>query len=155
VYAGDGLPAVFKEHDEALARGQLGGDGVFRADHVFAQCAWRTPALPKCLAAEYDPAKPVTLKGTVIKMEWAGNGKHPWLLIAVGGANGKTLEWKCETASRSALFRQGWMADSLKPGEEITTEGFQAKDNSARLIAKLVTTADGKRMYKAYAGLGN
>jgi cytochrome c-type biogenesis protein CcmE len=155
IYTGNDLPAAFSEHDQALARGQLSGDGVLRADQIVVRCAWTSAALPNCLAAKYDPAKPVTIKGTVIKMQWARTSPHPWLLIAVGGADGKTLEWKCETASRNALFRQGWIPDSLKTGEEVTTEGFQAKDNSATLIAKLVTTANGKRMYTAYPGLGN
>jgi hypothetical protein len=95
-------------------------------------------------AAEYDSNKPITLKGTVVKMEWVN--PHSWLQIAVVGADGKTVEWKCETAPPNILYRQGWRKTSLKEGEPVTVEGFQAKDNSATMSARSVTGADGKRM---------
>ncbi len=45
------------------------------------------------------------------------------------------------------LYRQGWRKDSLKPGEEIEVEGFQAKDGSANAWTRSVKTADGRRMF--------
>src|SRR6185503_5930621 len=38
-------------------------------------------------AAEFDGSKPVTLKGTVTKMEWTN--PHAWLHVDVKGADGK------------------------------------------------------------------
>jgi hypothetical protein len=100
-------------------------------------------------AAEYDSSKPITLKGTVVKMEWVN--PHSWLHIAVMGPDGKTVEWNCETAPPNGLYRQGWRRNSLKEGDQVTVEGFQAKDNSATLSARSVTTADGKRMFAGTA----
>jgi len=96
-------------------------------------------------AAEYDSNKPITLKGTVVKMEWVN--PHSWLHIAVKGEDGKTVEWNCETAPPNGLYRQGWRPTSLKEGDQVTVEGFQAKDNSNTMNARTVVTADGKRMF--------
>jgi hypothetical protein len=101
-------------------------------------------------AAEYDQSKPITLKGTVVKMDWVN--PHSWLHIAVKGEDGKTVEWNCETAPPNGLYRQGWRKNSIKEGDEVTVEGFQAKDNSATMNARSVTTADGKRMFAGTAG---
>jgi hypothetical protein len=100
-------------------------------------------------AAEYDSNKPITLKGTVVKMDWVN--PHSWLHIAVKGADGKTVEWNCETAPPNGLYRQGWRRTSLKEGDEVSVEGFQAKDNSATMSARSVTTAEGKKMFAGTA----
>jgi hypothetical protein len=100
-------------------------------------------------AAEYDANKQITLKGTVVKMDWVN--PHSWLHIAVKGQDGKTVEWNCETAPPNILYRGGWRKTSLKEGDEVTVEGFQAKDNSATMSAQNVTTADGKRMFAGSA----
>jgi hypothetical protein len=101
-------------------------------------------------AAEYDESKPITLKGTVVKMDWVN--PHSWLHISVKGQDGKTVEWNCETAPPNGLYRQGWRKNSLKEGDEVTVEGYQAKDNSATMSARSVITADGKRMFAGTAG---
>ncbi len=101
-------------------------------------------------AAEYDQSKPITLKGTVVKMDWVN--PHSWLHIAVKGEDGKVVEWNCETAPPNGLYRQGWRKSSLKEGDEVTVEGYQAKDNSATMNARSVITADGKRMFAGTAG---
>ncbi|HEX5430552.1 MAG TPA: DUF6152 family protein [Bryobacteraceae bacterium] len=103
-------------------------------------------------AAEYDGNKPVTLKGTVIKMDWIN--PHSWLHLAVKGPDGKTVEWNCETAPPNGLYRQGWRRDSLKPGDEVTVEGFLAKDGTNTMNARSVRTADGRRMFAGTSGDG-
>ncbi len=100
-------------------------------------------------AAEYDANKPIKLKGTVVTMDWVN--PHSWLHITVKGQDGKTVEWNCETAPPNILYRGGWRKTSLKEGDEVTVEGFQAKDNSATMSAQNVTTADGKRMFAGSA----
>ena len=95
-------------------------------------------------AAEYDSAAPVTLKGTVVEMEWVN--PHSWLHIEVKDADGKVTAWTCETAPPNTLYRQGWRRSSLKKGDEVTVEGFRAKDKSATMSARSVVGPDGKRM---------
>lgn len=103
-------------------------------------------------AAEYDGNKPVTLKGKVTKMEWIN--PHSWVYIDVTDANGKVTNWACETAPPNGLYRQGWRRDSLKTGDEVTIEGFLAKDGSPTMNARSVTTADGRRMFAGTSGDG-
>jgi len=96
-------------------------------------------------AAEYDGNKSVTLKGKVTKVDWVN--PHSWVYIDVTDANGKVTNWSCETAPPNMLYRQGWRRDSLKEGDEVTIDGFLAKDGSATMTARSVTLANGRRMF--------
>ena len=46
VYTGNDLPDTFKDHAEALVGGQMGADGVFRANKLQAKCASKYEAAP-------------------------------------------------------------------------------------------------------------
>jgi Family of unknown function (DUF6152) len=95
-------------------------------------------------AAEYDADKKVTLKGKVTKVDWVN--PHSWVHIDVTEPDGKVMNWSCETAPPNILYRQGWRRDSLKEGDEVTIEGFAAKDATATMTASSVTLANGRRM---------
>ncbi|MGH9254449.1 MAG: DUF6152 family protein, partial [Vicinamibacterales bacterium] len=45
-------------------------------------------------AAEFDGSKPVTLTGTVTKMDWIN--PHAWLHVDVKGPDGKVVSWAVE-----------------------------------------------------------
>jgi hypothetical protein len=101
-------------------------------------------------AAEFDAQKPVTLKGTVVK--WELINPHGWITIDVSGAGGKTTQWMVETSNPNGLMRLGWTKRSLKPGDEITIEAYQAKDGSNTANAARVTLADGRKVFAGSAG---
>ena len=88
------------------------------------------------IAAEFDISKPVTLKGKFVKMDWVN--PHSQIHIDVADADGKVTTWSCEALPPNSLYRQGWRKDSLKPGEEIEIEGFQAKDGTAAMWTRSV-----------------
>jgi len=92
-------------------------------------------------AAEYDQSKPVTLKGTFVKMDWTN--PHSWVYFTVT-ENGKTEEWRAETPPPNALVRNGWRPNMLKGGEEMTVRGYLAKDGTNLMFAQNVTLADGR-----------
>jgi hypothetical protein len=96
-------------------------------------------------AAEFDVSKPITLKGKFVKMDWVN--PHSQIHVDVTGPDGQVVTWSFEALPPNVLFRQGWRKDSLKPGEEIEIEGFQAKDGSANAWTRSVKTADGRRMF--------
>jgi hypothetical protein len=96
-------------------------------------------------AAEFDVNKPITLKGKFVRMDWVNPHSH--ILLDVTDADGKVVTWSFEALPPNVLFRQGWRKDSLKPGEEIEVEGFQAKDGSANAWSRSVKTADGRRLF--------
>ncbi len=100
-------------------------------------------------AAEFDVNKPVTLKGKFVKMDWVN--PHSQIHIDVTGRRRQGDTWSCEALPPNSLYRQGWRKDSLKPGDEIEIEGFQAKDGTTNMWTRSVKTADGRRMFAGNA----
>jgi len=100
--------------------------------------------------AEFDRAKPVTLKGSVTKVEW-GN-PHIWIFIDVKDENGTLSNWGVEGGAPNALFREGWRKDSVKLGDTLTVEGNRAKDGSLRANANRVTLPDGRSVFAGSSG---
>jgi hypothetical protein len=101
-------------------------------------------------AAEYDDNKPVTLTGTVTKLEWMNPHAHFYLDIK-DKETGAVKNWEFEVAALNALIRRGWTRNSLKPGDVVTVEGFLAKDGSALVNAKTVTMSDGRKIFAGSA----
>ena len=95
--------------------------------------------------AEFDRNKPVTLKGSVTRVDW-GN-PHIWVFMDVKDETGKVSNWGVEGGAPNALFRNGWRKDSLKVGDIVTVEGFQGRDGSQRANANRVTLPDGRRVF--------
>ena len=102
-------------------------------------------------AAEYDSNKTVTIKGTINRLEWVN--PHAYVFVDVRDANGKVTTWAFESLSPNALSRQGWNRNSLKQGEEVTVEGYMAKDGkpladgSIHANSRAITRADGRRVF--------
>jgi hypothetical protein len=96
-------------------------------------------------AAEFDASKPVTLKGTVTKVEWVN--PHVWFYINVKDEKtGEVANWGAEMGPPHGLQRRGWRRDTLKIGEEVTVKGSLAKNGSKRVNASVVTlTSTGGR----------
>jgi hypothetical protein len=96
-------------------------------------------------AAQYDANKPVTLKGTVTKVEWTN--PHARFYIDVKDGDGKVVNWNLEIASPNYLKRAGWSSTSLKQGDEVTVEGSLARSGANMANASTVTFADGTRVF--------
>jgi hypothetical protein len=96
-------------------------------------------------AAEFDPSKPVKLRGTVTDMEWIN--PHSWIHIDVKGPDGKVVAWMVEGGSPNALLRRGFTKAALPAGTEILIEGYQAKDGSNRANGRDITFADGRKLF--------
>jgi hypothetical protein len=103
-------------------------------------------------AAEFDANKPVTIKGTVVKMEWSN--PHSWIHIEVKGPDGKVETWAVEGGAPNALIRRGWTKNSLPAGIEIIVEGFQAKDGAFRANGRDITFPDGRKLFIGSTGTG-
>jgi hypothetical protein len=96
-------------------------------------------------AAEYDSTKPITLKGSVTKMEW--QNPHARFYVDVTDEAGKVTNWELELGSPNGLMRRGWTRNSLKPGDTVTVEGYLAKDGSKLANARNVTLGDGRKIF--------
>ena len=103
-------------------------------------------------AAEFDANKPVTIKGTVVKLEW--NNPHSWIHIEVKDPDGKVETWAVEGGAPNALLRRGWTKNSVPVGTQIIVEGFQAKDGSFRANGRDITFPDGKKLFMGSSGTG-
>lgn len=90
-------------------------------------------------SAEFDEKKPVKVSGTVTKIEW--QNPHIWFYIDVKDDSGKTTNWGMEMASPNLLIRNGWTRNTLKLGDMVTVDGFQAKNGSNNGNARVVILA--------------
>jgi hypothetical protein len=123
---------------------------------VVAAAAFFAAAVPALahhsFAAEFDAKKPVTLKGTVTKMEWIN--PHSWIHIDVKKDDGTVEKWMVEGGAPNALLRRGWNKQSLPAGTEIIVLGFQAKDGAFRANGRDITFPDGKKLFVGSSGTG-
>lgn len=101
-------------------------------------------------AAEYDADQPVKLKGKVTKFEWTN--PHARFYIDVVDEKGVVSNWNLELASPNVLKRNGWSSKILQIGEEITVEGSRARDGSKMANARVVTLANGQRVFSGLQG---
>lgn len=101
-------------------------------------------------AAQYDAAKPITLKGTVTKIEWTN--PHARFYIDVKDDKGSVTNWNLELGSPNVLVRNGWSRKSLKVADEVTVEGSLARDGAKMANARVVSLSDGRRVFAGSSG---
>ena len=99
-------------------------------------------------AAEFDSSKPVKVTGTVTRIEWAN--PHVWFYMDVKDETGTVANWAMEMGGPNGLLRTGWTRNSMKPGDVVTVEGFQARSGKSIGNATAVTLAStGQRLFAA------
>ena len=98
-------------------------------------------------SAIFDSAKPVTITGTVNRIEWMN--PHTWIYLDVKKDDGSIEAWSFEMGSPNRLMRYGWNQDSLPTGTTVTIAGSQARDGSTKAAVDTVTLPGGKRLFGA------
>lgn len=96
-------------------------------------------------AAEYDRNKPITLVGTVKKVEWMN--PHVYFYLDVTAASGTPGTWAIEGGAPNTLYRAGWRRDSLKIGDVVTVHGHLARDGSNLANMRTAILADGREVF--------
>jgi hypothetical protein len=92
-------------------------------------------------AAEFDINKPVTLSGTVTKVEWVN--PHVFVFLDVKDASGKVTPWSLSSFGPGAARRAGVTRASFGQGQTVTVLGYHAKDGSNFAFMRKMTFADG------------
>jgi hypothetical protein len=93
---------------------------------------------------EFDVKAPITLKGTVTKVEW-GN-PHVMIYADVKDKEGHTENWALEAAGPALMEIKGWKMDMFRAGDEISVHAYKAKSDDHRAGARTITLASGKSM---------
>ena len=67
--------------------------------------------------AMFDNENQIELEGVV--QEFKYTSPHTFILLEVKAQDGSTTVWNLEGGTPSALVRDGWSSQSLKPGDEL------------------------------------
>jgi Family of unknown function (DUF6152) len=113
---------------------------LFAAIAVLALCGAAVSA-HHSFAAEFDINKPVTLQGTVTKVEWVN--PHVYVYLDVKDANGKVTPWALSSLSPGAARRAGVTRANFGQGQTVTVLAYHSKDGSNFGFMRRMTFADG------------
>jgi uncharacterized protein DUF6152 len=97
--------------------------------------------------SEFDWKRPVTITGTVTKFDW----REPHSMIEIKGKDEKGTEglWTAELGGSADLGRIGWNRTQFKAGDQVSVDGWMARDGSKKLSAKSVKPANGRELFAA------
>lgn len=90
------------------------------------------------LEAQYDPSHPITLNGTLSKINWSN--PHVHFFVDVMDAD-QTVTWEVELGSPNAQLLGGWKIDTFKPGDRVVVSVYRARDGSHIGFARKITKA--------------
>jgi hypothetical protein len=96
-------------------------------------------------AAEYSVEQPVTLKGTLTKVEWTN--PHGWIYIDVKNDDGKVTNWAVEFGAPNVLLRRGLRKSDFPTGVELVVKGYRAKSGSPTINGTSVKFPDGRNLF--------
>src|SRR5215467_4437898 len=96
-------------------------------------------------AAEYDGNQPITLKGTLTKVEWVN--PHGWIYVDVKDESGKTANWAIEFGRPNAMLRRGLRRTDFPAGIGLLVKGYRAKNGSLTANGNSVKLPDGRSLF--------
>src|ERR1051326_2163906 len=91
---------------------------------------------------ENDPAKRVTLKGTVVEWVWAN--PHCFLQFDAKDQEGKMVRWVVETSNPPDMVTRGWSIRRFKAGDEVTVPVRPVKNGKPSGSVVQVVLANGR-----------
>ena len=92
--------------------------------------------------AEFDIGKPMTVKGTVSKVEWVN--PHVYVHVDVKDDRGVVTRWAFETLGPGRMRAEGMSKQTFGVGKVVTLKGYAARDGSKNLgFLRQVTFDDG------------
>lgn len=99
---------------------------------------WTSPiAAHHQMVAQFSVNKPITLRGTVTKVEWVN--PHGWIFLNVKDGNGRVEAWEVETGSPYSMTKRGLKPSDLLYGTEVIIGAYAARDGSKKAAGMVVT----------------
>ena len=111
---------------------------------VLAFCPLAASQAHHSFSAEFDRDKPITLTGTVTKVEWTN--PHARIYIDVQDDDGKVVNWDFELGPPNGLMRQGWNRNSLREGPRRHDQRLLVEGSRARRERAPVFLPDGRQV---------
>jgi hypothetical protein len=103
-------------------------------------------------ASEFDINQPVTLEGTLTRLDWVN--PHGFIFLDVKGNDGKVVNWAVETGGPNALLRRGVRRDDFVLGSKLTVKGYKAKSGLPVANGRTITLPTGKELFAGSSGTG-
>ena len=95
--------------------------------------------------AAFDTTHTVKMEGTVTDFQWIN--PHAYIYADLKDENGKVANWKLEMGSLGMLTRfGGWNRNTVKRGDQVTVQGFRAKDGSPYMSLGKIWLPDGRTL---------
>ncbi len=93
--------------------------------------------------AEYDASRLVVLAGRVTKVEWSNPHVHFYLEVMRPAAE----TWYLELGSPNVLRGQGWLPNTLQPGDRVRVEAYPSRDRAGLAKTHRVRLAGGRWLF--------
>jgi len=100
-----------------------------------------TAAAHHSFAAAYNMQVPITIKGKIVDVRLTNPHSH--FFLDVTNDDGSTSRWSFEAGTPSGMLRNGYSPQVIKKGDEVTINGFRARDDSDNGMLRELITADG------------
>ena len=104
-------------------------------------------------AVFFDQAKDVKISGKVTSFRFTN--PHGTIVVDVTDSAGRVTQWRAETNAPVVLQRRGWTRDIIKPGQEITIEGWPSRDGKPYMRLRRAVDGSGCLIGTAPFGEGD
>lgn len=95
-------------------------------------------------AVHFVGEKIISVSGVVTEFRFTN--PHGLVFLDAVDAEGQPAHWRAETNSPNILRRRGWTPASIKVGDEVTIEGYPARDGSNSMRIYRVVYPDGREL---------
>jgi len=93
--------------------------------------------------AEFDVGQKVKVTGTLVKVDWVN--PHMYFYVEVKDTDGKVVTWSFQNGPPLMLRSGGLERDMLTIGQQVTVDGYGAKDGTKHLgWANILHMQDGR-----------
>jgi hypothetical protein len=119
---------------------------TFGLGAVVATLLWGAPIeAHHSFAAEFDANKPVTLRGTLTRVELVN--PHGWIHVEVKNPDGSVTEWAVEAGSSTQLLKSGLRKSDFQVGTAVVVKGYLARNGKPIANGNTVTLEDGRDFF--------